>query len=237
MAYYMQLPALSEVVPADILHDKRFAQFAPYSSAPLVSIPTPPRYLESFSDLFSFIGQRRASFSSLVKLRTAISRWLLKWQPNAILVTIAFSFTGAREFTQARRRSLDFANLGLVVCSLPDSPRRPPTTAKLCLDANEHELACPMRTSPSSPIRFCHPNSPKHLPVVARRPQAKLQTRRFRPSTCRRYRPCRSSGITKIAHRHRCEAALDKIDHPPGEPARQGCLLQSCSQLIGSPQS
>lgn len=36
MAYYMQLPALSEVVPADILHDKRFAQFAPYSSAPLV---------------------------------------------------------------------------------------------------------------------------------------------------------------------------------------------------------
>jgi hypothetical protein len=38
MAYYMQLPALSEVVPADILHDKRFAQFAPYSSAPLVSL-------------------------------------------------------------------------------------------------------------------------------------------------------------------------------------------------------
>lgn len=34
----MQLPALSEVVPADILHDKRFAQFAPYSSAPAVSI-------------------------------------------------------------------------------------------------------------------------------------------------------------------------------------------------------
>jgi hypothetical protein len=38
MAYYMQLPALSEVVPADILHDKRFAQFAPYSASPLVSI-------------------------------------------------------------------------------------------------------------------------------------------------------------------------------------------------------
>lgn len=36
MAYYMQLPALSEVVPADILHDKRFAQFAPYSASPLV---------------------------------------------------------------------------------------------------------------------------------------------------------------------------------------------------------
>lgn len=36
MAYYMQLPALSEVVPADILHDKRFAQFAPYSASPLI---------------------------------------------------------------------------------------------------------------------------------------------------------------------------------------------------------
>ncbi|KAG8774608.1 hypothetical protein FRC15_001178 [Serendipita sp. 397] len=36
MAYYMQLPTLSEVVPADILHDKRFAQFAPYSAGPLV---------------------------------------------------------------------------------------------------------------------------------------------------------------------------------------------------------
>ncbi|KAG8808415.1 hypothetical protein FRC19_005915, partial [Serendipita sp. 401] len=35
MAYYMQLPTLSEVVPADILHDKRFAQFAPYSAGPL----------------------------------------------------------------------------------------------------------------------------------------------------------------------------------------------------------
>lgn len=32
MAYYTQLPALSEVVPADILHDRRFSQFAPYSA-------------------------------------------------------------------------------------------------------------------------------------------------------------------------------------------------------------
>jgi hypothetical protein len=58
MAYYMQLPALSEVVPADILHDKRFAQFAPYSSAPLVSLYCHTLHSNKFLINFYLLVQR-----------------------------------------------------------------------------------------------------------------------------------------------------------------------------------
>lgn len=66
MTYYMQLPALSEVVPADILHDKRFAQFAPYSASPLIKQePASPAWsgygLPSPSDYSS--GSRTPSLS------------------------------------------------------------------------------------------------------------------------------------------------------------------------------
>ena len=57
----MQLPALSEVVPADILHDKRFAQFAPYSASPLVSIHCDIIEQNWNSHLFFFLNRLKES--------------------------------------------------------------------------------------------------------------------------------------------------------------------------------
>jgi hypothetical protein len=70
MAYYMQLPALSEVVPADILHDKRFAQFAPYSASPLVSCECFYRVLEHLLTL----PRSKKSQSRQPGLRTVFPR-------------------------------------------------------------------------------------------------------------------------------------------------------------------
>jgi len=168
----------------------------------------------------------------MVKLWPPIARWIFEWQPNPFLVALAFTFSSPCAFAKAPVwRSLDFPNFWFFVCSIPN---RSSQSTKLCLDAHQYELPGTLRTPPSSSIRVCHAYSPKHQPAFARRSQAKLQARSFRPCTCRRNRPCRSWRTAQALDWHCCPRPLDKIDNGPREPARKSRLLQGRSQRVKS---
>jgi hypothetical protein len=97
------------------------------------------------------------------------------------------------------------------------------------LDADQHELSRAMRAKSSPPH---NPDSTKGLSRSARRPETKLQTRRFGPCSLRRHRPRRTCWTTQITHWNRCPTTFTQIDDDAREPTRKGRFLQNRPKCV-----